>query len=109
MTSAGATEQVPDNELLVVLQRADDPVLTTKEAANRVSIGDEAVRRRLTQLHEEGEVHRKTAGRNPVWWVDDPDLRVGADDRFEELDRRLTALEQEVAEQNESKLPWRKT
>lgn len=97
-------KKVSDAELVSIIRSADDPVLTTAEVTEGTPISRQAVKRRLEQLFEEGHISRKKAGRNRVWWVDVDDKHVSREirDRLIELDRRLTAVEDDIVEQNEN-------
>lgn len=60
--------KVSDESLVDVLDRAQPPVLTAREVAERVDLSTTAVRQRLTSLAEAGEVIRKDAGGAVVFY-----------------------------------------
>jgi predicted transcriptional regulator len=65
----GRKPQVPDEEILAVFERSDDPVLMAKEVAEELPIGRRAVYDRLRQLKTEGILEsKKTGARSSVWW-----------------------------------------
>ena len=93
----GRKPRVTDGEILGVLRRTDDPVLSTAEVADALPIKRRATLTRLRRLAESGDVSGKqTGGRNTVWWLAggesaaDPAGDERADDR--------TAVEGRTAE-----------
>lgn len=76
----GRSPDVEDVQFIDVLRSREDPVLTTKEIAQELPIGERAVIKRLTTLHNRGLVERKDVGGNSVWWVpippDAPDQKL---------------------------------
>lgn len=68
------SEKVRDQELLKVFEYADDPMLAAKEVADGlhthfgVEATSEAVRRRLTDMEEEGLVASKDFGARATGW-----------------------------------------
>jgi len=68
----GRKPRVSDEEILQVLREADDPVLSTAEVTERISIQRSATYKRLTTLRENGELAGKDiGGRNTIWWIPD--------------------------------------
>lgn len=66
----GRPPEVTDEEFLKLFREADDPVLSTAEVTERVSIGRSATYKRLDALREEGQLEGKEiGGRNNVWWI----------------------------------------
>lgn len=60
-----------ESEVLVVLQRCQDPVATSSEVAEELDVTRQYAHRILTELHEAGEIERKEVGaRAVIWWVD---------------------------------------
>lgn len=79
------TPSVSNEDILTAIDQAPGPVATAAELADVLPIGRRAIRERLLDLTERGEVDRKTVGaRSVVWWrttdSDDeetPDFRAG--------------------------------
>lgn len=79
------TPSVSDEDVLTAIDQVPGPVATAAELADVLPIGRRAIRERLLDLTERGEVARKTVGaRSVVWWrttdSDDegtPDFRTG--------------------------------
>ena len=66
----GRNPRVSDGEILDVLRRTDDPVLSTAEVADGLPIKRRATLTRLQRLAESGDVSEKqTGGRTTVWWL----------------------------------------
>jgi biotin operon repressor len=66
----GPERTVTDDELLALFQKTSDPVLSTAEVANQVSLSRRSVYNRLVALREQGRIESKNiGGRNTVWWV----------------------------------------
>ena len=64
-------ETVSDQDVLLVFEAADEPILTAAEIAESLPVGPDAVYRRLRSMHEEGLVGRKTVGARAVaWWAE---------------------------------------
>jgi DNA-binding MarR family transcriptional regulator len=66
---AGRGVDVKDGEILRVFLEHAEPVLTTSEVADGVSIGRQAVHSRLQQFEENGLVISKRAGSARIWWL----------------------------------------
>lgn len=65
----GRKPSVSDDEIISVFQQATDPVLTTREVADRIDLGERATYNRLQQLVTEGTLRRKEIGELAVvWW-----------------------------------------
>jgi len=64
------SKEVSDETLVGMLQDANDPVLTTKEISEQVSITRQAVANRLVDLESQGSVERKKPNRDAFYWVD---------------------------------------
>ncbi|MFB6198194.1 MAG: HTH domain-containing protein [Halobacteriaceae archaeon] len=65
----GRKPKVSDEEILVLFEEADDPVLKTAEIAEKLPIGRRAVYDRLRALEEAGVLKsKKTGARGAVWW-----------------------------------------
>lgn len=109
------TPSVSDKDILTAIDHAPGPVATAAELADVLPIGRRAIRERLLDLNEHGEVARKTVGaRSVVWWrttdsdEETPDFRTGfgafASSDFaeqveavgDELDRDFQESEQEL-------------
>lgn len=68
-----------DAELVAVLARADDPVLTTREVSERVEISKRQTLERLEELHRAGRVYRKEVPpRATVWAAASDGVRADA-------------------------------
>lgn len=66
----GPKPTVTDEEILSLFRETDDPVLSTAEVTEHVSLKRRSVYDRLTQLAEEGHLKQKEiGGRNTVWWL----------------------------------------
>ncbi|GGM26986.1 hypothetical protein [Haloarcula argentinensis] len=66
---AGRKPDVTDDEIVTVLRDTSEHVLSTNEVAEELPIKEKATVRRLKELHNEGRVSGKQAGRIWVWWV----------------------------------------
>lgn len=69
----GLGPRIGDDQLIARLHSATNgdgkpPVLSTKDIAELLPIGQEATRQRLNDLEVEKRVRKYKAGRNPVWW-----------------------------------------
>lgn len=65
----GPKPQVSDDELLAVFVQSSDPVLTSTEVAEHVSIERRSVYDRLLKLEQSGRLQsKKVGGRTTVWW-----------------------------------------
>lgn len=65
----GRKPSVSDDEIISVFQQATDPVLTTREVAEQIDLGERATYNRLQRLVEEDKLHRKDIGELAVvWW-----------------------------------------
>jgi DNA-binding Lrp family transcriptional regulator len=70
MGQPGREPTVNDEEILEILRRADDPVLTTSEIAAKVDIGHRGTYDRLQKLADEGDLKMKKVGESgAVWWI----------------------------------------
>lgn len=68
----GPKPSVTDEELLQIFREADDPILSTAEVAEQVSLARRSVLDRLKALQEGGQLEAKEiGGRNTVWWLSD--------------------------------------
>lgn len=68
----GPKPSVTNDEFFTLFQEADDPVLSTAEVTDRVSLSRRSVYDRLQALREDGQLEGKQiGGRNTVWWVFD--------------------------------------
>jgi len=69
MPGPGREPTVSDNEILEVFRDASDPVLTTVEVADAISLGRRGTFDRLKHLSNEGEIRMKKVGETgAVWW-----------------------------------------
>lgn len=68
-TTGEYVETVKPAAVLAALGEHPDPVATAKEVGEALGCTGEAARQKLTQLHDDGRVERKTVGaRAVVWW-----------------------------------------
>jgi hypothetical protein len=66
----GRKPRVTDEEILDVLRDHPDPVLSTAEVADELTIKRRGTLNRLRELEEEGAVvSKQIGGRNTVWWL----------------------------------------
>lgn len=66
----GRKPRVTDDEILQLFRDADDPVLSTAEVTEQLPIKRSATYKRLTALHDEGQLTGKDiGGRNTIWWI----------------------------------------
>lgn len=66
----GPKPSVTDDDLLALFRESDDPVLSTAEVAEQVSLARRSVYDRLVSLREDGRLAGKQiGGRNTVWWI----------------------------------------
>jgi len=71
-STPGRKPRVTDEAILNVLRSSDDPVLSTAEVTEQLSIKRSATYKRLTALREDGRLEGKEiGGRNTVWWMPD--------------------------------------
>lgn len=66
---AGRKPTVSDEEILAILREASDPVLSTSEISEELSIGEKGTYRRLKELEETGAVTSKEIGHSLAWWL----------------------------------------
>jgi len=67
--SRGPSRSVSDAEILDVFEAAGDPVLSTAEVTEQVSLSRRSVYNYLNRLEESGDLESKTVGgRATVWW-----------------------------------------
>lgn len=68
----GPDPTVTDDEFLALFRETDDPVLSTAEVTEQVSLSRRSVYNRLVSLREDGRLEGKQiGGRNTVWWIRD--------------------------------------
>jgi len=68
----GRKPRVTDEEILQLFRDTNDPVLSTAEVTEQLSIKRSATYKRLTALREEGRLTGKDiGGRNNIWWIPD--------------------------------------
>lgn len=60
-------KQVSDDEILAFVEQ--EQVVTTKEVADEFDYHLQTARRRLKELHQEGEINQKDVGKRFVWWI----------------------------------------
>ena len=65
----GRKPTVSDDEILAIFRNSSDPVLTTPEIADQISISRRGSFDRLRTLEENGVLQsKKVGGRRTVWW-----------------------------------------
>jgi predicted ArsR family transcriptional regulator len=68
--SPGPAPTDTDEDILNLFRQTTDPVLTTTEVADQLSIGRRATLNRLQALENEGRLQSKKAGaKSTVWWA----------------------------------------
>ncbi|WP_423995909.1 winged helix-turn-helix domain-containing protein [Halorubrum trapanicum] len=68
--SPGPKPNDTDQDILNVFKKTTDPVLSTAEVANNISIGHRATYNRLKSLEDTGELQsKKVGGKSTVWWL----------------------------------------
>jgi predicted DNA-binding transcriptional regulator AlpA len=66
----GPTPSVTDKEILALFRESPDPVLSTAEVTEQVSLKRRSVYDRLSALADDGKLeHKQIGGRNTVWWL----------------------------------------
>ncbi|PSP56362.1 hypothetical protein BRC82_02390 [Halobacteriales archaeon QS_1_67_19] len=69
-TTPGRKPRVSDDEILQLFRDTDDPVLSTAEVTDELSIKRSATYKRLSSLRDDGRLYNKQiGGRNTVWWL----------------------------------------
>ena len=65
-------ETVPHDDVLKLLEGMSDPVVTVKGVADALDCSGETARRKLSDLHERGQVKKMQVGANAVvWWLNE--------------------------------------
>ena len=63
-------KDLSDNAVLEFIRKHPDPVVTAPEVAEAFEITNQAANKRLRNLHDRGDVHRKKVGGSAViYWV----------------------------------------
>lgn len=95
-------ETVQSEQVLRAVREASDPVVTASEVGEMLGCSTSAARKKLTKLHENGEIARKkVGGRAVVWWLteDTADTESAHEQAFEAFAERLTdACGEEIEE-----------
>lgn len=66
----GPKPTVTDEEFISLFEEADDPVLSTAEVTEKVSLSRRSVYDRLASLQKDGTLaSKKVGGRSTVWWI----------------------------------------
>jgi predicted nucleotidyltransferase len=85
-------ETVTAEKVLSVLESIATPVATATEVGEKIGCTGQAARKKLDQLHDTGDVERKTVGaRAVVWWLSEDDTdaeRTIHEQAFEEFASR---------------------
>ena len=61
-------ETVSLNAVLDVFEQVAGPIITSGDVADALDCTTEAARQKLLQLHEDGELGKRKAGRTLVYW-----------------------------------------
>jgi len=61
-------ETVSPGDVLGVFDHVDGPVITSGDVADVHGCTTEAARQKLLQLHEDGQLGKRKAGRTLVYW-----------------------------------------
>jgi predicted transcriptional regulator len=67
----GRKPTVSDSEILSIFLDSEDPVLSSTEVSEHLSIGSQGTYQRLKELHERGFVETKKVGQGRAWWITD--------------------------------------
>ncbi|WP_424004170.1 hypothetical protein ACOZ4I_06470 [Haloarcula salina] len=68
----GPKPSVTDDEILAVFRETNDPVLSTAEVTEQLTLKRRSVYDRLSSLADDGRLnHKEIGGRNTVWWLAD--------------------------------------
>ena len=63
-------KDLSDDAVLEFIRKHPDPVVTAPEVAEALEITNQAANKRLRNLHDRGDVHRKKVGGSAViYWV----------------------------------------
>jgi len=66
----GRKPRVTDDEILQLFRDTSDPVLSTAEVTEQLSIKRSGTYKRLSALRNDGQLTGKDiGGRNTVWWI----------------------------------------
>jgi len=69
-TTPGRKPRVTDDEILQLFRDTSDPVLSTAEVTEQLSIKRSGSYKRLSSLRDDGQLTGKDiGGRNTVWWI----------------------------------------
>ena len=68
----GRPKAFDDEDILQILYKSNDPVMTAREIAEEMGESRRTVHRRLKALEKEDAVKsKKVGGRSVIWWLDD--------------------------------------
>jgi hypothetical protein len=92
--------EVTEQDILRVLDRSEEPVLTASDIADELPVGDKAVYLHLRDMHDDGLVGRKkVGGRAVVWWAKvEPRPETGGEGRDLEEFRGILKTDKSAAE-----------
>ena len=69
-TTPGRKPRVTDDEILQLFRDTSDPVLSTAEVTEQLSIKRSATYKRLSALRDDEQLTGKDiGGRNTIWWI----------------------------------------
>ena len=69
-TTPGRKPRVIDDEILQLFRDTSDPVLSTAEVTEQLSIKRSATYKRLSALRDDEQLTGKDiGGRNTIWWI----------------------------------------
>ena len=75
-------EMIPPERILGVFDMVDRPVILSTDVADALDCSGETARRKLQQLHEQGELKRRKVSRRVIYW------RVEESDAFDTANLR---------------------
>jgi hypothetical protein len=92
--------EVTEQDILRVLDRSEEPVLTASDISDELPVGDKAVYLRLRDMHDDGLLGRKkVGGRAVVWWAKvEPGPETGGEGREIEEFRGILKTDKSAAE-----------
>lgn len=71
-------ETTTPEDVLLVMRDAESPFVTVGDVAEAIKCSRETARRKLTELHDSGDIERREIGTSAVvWWVPDSGKMAG--------------------------------
>lgn len=88
--------------LSTTFSRVRGPVITSSDVAEDRDCTTETARRKLTELHAQGEVDKRTTGRTTVWWLTGGErITPGERESTEDTERERVQREQHREDKDE--------